>query len=177
MRRFVVGAALVLLVAGCGGDPKADPSPSTSSAPSASSTPTATPPALPDAAKANTKAGAIAFVRHYIDLVNYAQATGDVDALSTVEDPNCKSCTKGREYLSRIYGSGGHIVGGTWSVRHVSAKKSGENWAVTARGDFASSDTFASRGADPQHANGGPAPTNFIVWHSAEWKVRAWFSG
>jgi len=86
MRRFVVGAALVLLVAGCGGDPKADPSPSTSPAPSISSTPTPSPPTLPDAAKANTKAGAIAFVKYYVELVNHAQATGDVGKLQSVED-------------------------------------------------------------------------------------------
>jgi hypothetical protein len=175
MRRSVVGAALMLLLAGCGGNPKADPPPSTSPTPSVSATPS--PPALPEAAKANTRAGAIAFVRHYIELVNYAQMTGDVSALSIVEDPGCKSCSKGRDYLSRIYGAGGHIAGGAWTVRHVRAKKSGENWAVTATGDFASSDAYASPGADPQHADGGPALTNFIVWHSDQWKVRAWFSG
>jgi hypothetical protein len=175
MRRLAVGAALVVLLAGCGGDPKADPSPSPSATTSASATPS--PPVMPDAAKANTKAGAVAFVKYYIELVNHAQATGDVRTLSAVEAPACKSCQQGRAYLTRIYSAGGHITGGRWSIRRASAKRSGENWAVTVTGDFAPSDAYSSPDAEPRHANGGPALTNFIVWHSDAWKVRAWFSG
>ncbi len=74
MRRVAVGAALVLALAGCGGDPKADPPPSTTPTPTVSPSPSATPtvPALPEAAKANTKAGAIAFVKYYVGLINHA---------------------------------------------------------------------------------------------------------
>src|SRR4051794_697515 len=110
MPRVLVGAVVLLLaLAGCGGDPKADPSPSPSvpSASPVSTTPA--PPALPEAAKANTKAGAIAFVKYYVQLINHAQATGDVAALAAVEDPGCSSCASGRRLLKKIYESGGHI--------------------------------------------------------------------
>jgi hypothetical protein len=177
MRRSIIGFALLLIVAGCGSDPKADPSPSPSSPVTSPVSTTPSPPVMPDAAKANTKAGAIAFVRHYIDLVNYAQATGDVNALEEVEDHGCKSCEHGQTYLSSIYEAKGHIDGGQWTIRRVTAEKSGENWAVTVSGDFAPSDVFTAPSAAPSHASGGPTLTNFVVWHSNDWKVRTWFSG
>jgi hypothetical protein len=174
--RIVGAVALLLVLAGCGGDPKADPTPPPSPSTSpASTTPSA--PAMPEAAKANTKAGAIAFVRYYVDLINHAQATGDVSGLAGVEAPECASCTKGREYLTGIYAAGGHVTGGTWTIRRAQAAPSGENWAVTVVGDFAPSDVFSSQGAQPTHAKGGPTLTNFVVWNAGSWKVRKWFSG
>ena len=67
----VAGVTCLLVAAGCGENPapkplpKSDPKPSASPSPSAS----ATPPVLPAAARAKTKAGAIAFGRHYVDLL------------------------------------------------------------------------------------------------------------
>ena len=178
MSRLVVGAvALLLALTACGGDPKPDPSPSVSTSVTSPASATPTPPVMPEEAKADTKAGAIAFVKYYIALINHAQATGDVDALAKVEGPDCKSCAEGRDYLKKIYGSGGHISGGAWSVHRVKARQSGENWAVTVTGAFAPSDAYASADADPQHAKGGPTLTNFIVWHDTAWRVRSWFSG
>src|SRR5689334_7529083 len=112
MRRLVVGACLAVALVGCGGDPEADPSPSPSSPSSSSTTPA--PRVMPEAAKANTKAGAVAFAKYCIALINHAQATGDVEALAAVEDPDCKSCSKVRHSVTRIYGAGGSIAGGTW---------------------------------------------------------------
>ncbi|HET9499371.1 MAG TPA: hypothetical protein VFO98_03835, partial [Marmoricola sp.] len=71
MRR-VIGAGVlvgaVFATAACGGDPSSSPSPSPSVSPSPSPSSTApTPPPLPDAARKDTKAGAVAFVRHYVE--------------------------------------------------------------------------------------------------------------
>src|SRR4051812_44399939 len=137
MPRVLVGAVvLVLALAGCGADPKADPSPSPSTTTASPVSTTPAPPVLPEAAKANTKAGAIAFVKYYVELINHAQATGDVGPLAAVEDPGCESCAKGRAYISRIYGGGGHVSGGSWLVSRATAQRSGENWAVTVTGKF-----------------------------------------
>ncbi|HEX2893408.1 MAG TPA: DUF6318 family protein [Marmoricola sp.] len=175
-RRLIGVVVLLVALAGCGGDPKSEPPPS----PSPSTTPVSTTPsapAMPDAAKENTKAGAIAFVRHYVELINYAQATGDTSALAAVEDTGCASCARGRKYLDRVYRGGGHVAGGTWTIRTAQAKSSGENWAVTVVGDFAPSDVFLAANATPKHADGGPTLTNFVVWNDGNWKVRKWFSG
>ena len=133
MRRLLVGAAL-LLVAGCGGDPTPSPSPSAPSSPVSSSPVSTTPsaPVMPEAAKANTKAGAVAFVKYYVKLINYAQATGDVDALAMVDAEDCASCANARRALSEIYQGGGHIEGGALhaSVMSTARRPEVNGWTV-----------------------------------------------
>jgi hypothetical protein len=117
MVRPVVGAlALLLALTACGGDPKADPSP-TPSAPvttPVSTTPAA--PVMPEAAKANTKAGAIAFVRYYVAVQNYASTSGDTTALKSVASPACESCGTIADLIDKTYRRGGHIEGQGWTV-------------------------------------------------------------
>jgi hypothetical protein len=181
MRRLVVSAALVLVVAGCGGDPKADPT-TTPSSPSTSVTPTATPPVMPEAAKANTKAGAVAFVKHYIDLINYAQATGHIDVLAAVEDPGCDSCGNGRSALARIYSAGGVITGGKLSFRFTSAAPSPRyrGWLISGSLHFAPQIVVRQAGESPENLTGGTTPANAFVSStnaSHEWRVMDWTRG
>ncbi|WP_418058624.1 DUF6318 family protein [Pimelobacter simplex] len=119
-RRCVVALALVVLgVGGCNADPP-DPGPTWSMSGSAevtaSSSPTVTPgpevPVLPAAAREASEAGARAFVEYYWELVNYAQATGDVRALRAVSGPSCEGCQAGIAAVRRHYRAGGRVVGG-----------------------------------------------------------------
>jgi hypothetical protein len=178
MRRFVVGTTVLLLLAGCGGDPKADPSPSTSPTPSASSTPTPSAPAMPDAAKANTKAGATAFVRHYIDLINYAQQSGDVRALAAVEAPACGSCKSGRSYITDVYNAGGHIDGGDLSVKIYSALRNASiaGWTIDATLSYGPQ-TIIRPSATPtaEHLDGGGVPITVLVANrTGQWLISDW---
>lgn len=120
---LALGLALCLAIAlgglaGCGEqpDPKpvADPTPTPSA-----TTPTPTAPALPTAATKHTKAGALAFAKHYIALINYAQATGDTDEMRNAGGRRCRSCRQLRQTVETIYSSGGTIDGGAWRVRKV----------------------------------------------------------
>lgn len=178
MRRFAVGAALVLALAGCGGDPKADPT-STPSAPvttPASTTPS--PPVMPEAAKADTKAGAIAFVRHYVALINHAQATGDVDVLSAVESATCMSCQRVRDTITNIYGSAGRIQGGDWNaqIRSAETRPDLEAWSVFADVWYGPQTVVRSTGTS--HLNGGKGPMTFVVRSvEGEWIVIRWSRG
>ena len=115
---LAVVAALVLTGCGDSADPASPPraSPTSTSSPSVSAAPS-----LPPAAAAHTKAGAIAFVRHYIALINYSQATGDVTALDRVEATNCSSCRSVRKQLTKMYRAGGWIRGGQLQVVKVQA--------------------------------------------------------
>jgi hypothetical protein len=128
----VIGVVLLLGLAGCGGDPKTDPSPAPSTPVTSPASTTPSPPAMPDAARANTRAGAIAFVRHYIELINYAQATGDVGALAAVEEGTCKSCSAASEGVRKHYESGGAIKGGDWHVRSANVVRNDaiSGWVV-----------------------------------------------
>jgi hypothetical protein len=180
MRRFVVGAALVVLVAGCGGDPKADPSPSTSSAPTVSPTPTPTPtpPVLPDAAKADTKAGAIAFVKYYVELVNSAQASGQTTALELVESSGCASCSNVRRGLDEIYSNGGHIEGGDWHAEARSAARRPDLQAWSVFADVTFGPQKVVRPSGTTSLDGGQSPMTFVVRNNqGAWSVLNWSRG
>lgn len=71
---------------------------------------------MPAAARENTAAGAIAFVRHYIDVFNYASNTGDVAELQLLSDPKCEGCTSYIDTIQSSHSSGGDIEGFRWSI-------------------------------------------------------------
>ena len=49
-------------------------------------------PVIPPEAQVQSADGAIAFVRHYFAVVDYAYATGDTAPLAAVSDPACRPC-------------------------------------------------------------------------------------
>jgi len=73
-------------------------------------------PVLPGAAKEASEDGARAFVGYYWELVNYAQATGDVRRLRRVSGPRCRGCKAGIRGIKTLYRSGGHTEGGTYRL-------------------------------------------------------------
>ena len=122
-------AALVALggLAACDGDPEpeiADPT-SSPTAPSASpvsetTSPTASSgpeePPLPATATENSDAGALAFIEHWVDLLNYAGATGDTEALAALSHDRCEGCQSLVKLIDDTYSGGGRIEGGSWSI-------------------------------------------------------------
>src|SRR5689334_5309504 len=114
----VVVGVLCFAVAGCGGSPEPKSLPKKSPSPSASRS--VTPPVMPDAAKETTKAGATAFVRHYVDVLNYATFTGDTEPAHSLDGGKCKSCERMLASIESIYSAGGHVEGGAWTPTPVS---------------------------------------------------------
>ena len=109
MRR-VVTALLLMLLVGCSSDPEPkEPGPSAK--------PTITAPTMPPQAKENTHEGAAAFVDHYVKVLNYAAATGDVEELSRLSSPKCDGCQKYIKLYRETYEAGGYFKGGEWSPR------------------------------------------------------------
>ncbi|WP_165570410.1 DUF6318 family protein [Aeromicrobium sp. IC_218] len=93
--------ALLLLASCSGEDADAEPTPSASaSSPSASATsptPSETPPTMPAQAQdLSSNESAAAFIDHYVDLINYAAHTGDVDPMARLSDASCAGC---QEYV------------------------------------------------------------------------------
>jgi len=117
MRFGGIALAAVLLLGACSGDPSPKEPTETASKPTPTST--ATLPAMPDQAKEDSKEGAAAFVDHWIQVLNYSMATGDVRELSRLSHDDCAGC---REYIDAIrtmYQSGGYRNGGDWDIDSV----------------------------------------------------------
>jgi hypothetical protein len=96
------------VIGGCsGGEDPVRGLTSTASATSSPSTTASTTTAasdIPAAARAHTPAGAEAFVRYFIDRVNYAWMTPEAGVIDALSQPACKSCADlertARELLS-----------------------------------------------------------------------------
>lgn len=133
MRRIsttLIGLALLALSA-CSGS--ADPSPpapspsATTQTPTPTPSPSPTPPTMPDAARAHTKAGAKAFVRHFWDVVDYAQQSGETAPVNALTLPGCGGCEGGVRGIDRVYDAGGTIRGGQTTTKkfHIEWLKAG----------------------------------------------------
>jgi uncharacterized protein DUF6318 len=130
VRWLTTGALLAALVAGCGGESSPTPAPPASQSTSASSptqaaqpaqtaqpTESATPPALPALASKPTKSGARAFVRHYIDLVNYTANSGRTGTLHHLVLAQCGDCLALEEKVTATYSAGGRFITKGWQPR------------------------------------------------------------
>lgn len=168
-------ACLGLGLAGCGGSAKPStlPKPSASSSPS----PSATPPVLPAAAKEKTKAGAIAFVRHYVDVLNYATFSGETDTARKLDGEHCESCERMLAAIDAIYENGGQVEGGAWKPSPVSQapQPGGNGWAVDTKISYGPQDVVPSKGAEAKHYTGGGRLVTFLVeYRSGTWAVSEW---
>lgn len=113
MRIVVYVVAALLLFAGCTQDQPKEPGPT--SRPS----PTVTVPSMPAAAQEKTVAGAVAFVKHYIALLNYSSDTGDVDALSEASDATCVGCRAYSSLYESTYEGGGYFRDPGWTPSKI----------------------------------------------------------
>ena len=117
-----VCGVLCLLVSACGGNAKPQPLPRPTASLSPSASPT--PPVMPAAAKEKTKAGAIAFARHFVDVINYAGATGDTsrfEALARADVHEMPSALL--TDIDEIYAAGGSMTGADGSSSRLSPRK------------------------------------------------------
>lgn len=132
-RSAIAVAALLAtgLLAGCD-DEEAPPEPTESvseptSAPTSTQTePTPTgpvEPTLPPDAQDATKAGALAFVGYYWDLVSYSLVTGDLRALTGLAGPACHGCDGGADFIRSVYEQGGSVDAEPYKVLSITGKR------------------------------------------------------
>lgn len=87
----VTALACLLLLAGCGGD---DPAPIVADpTPSPSGTPTPTASAAPQPWEERSKAGAVAFVEHWVEVLNESVASTGAAELAAISSPTCETCS------------------------------------------------------------------------------------
>ncbi|WP_215817025.1 DUF6318 family protein [Pimelobacter sp. 30-1] len=185
-RRFVVALALVVLgagVGGCNADPP-DPGPTRSESASADGTasgsPTAAPgpavPVLPEAAREASEAGARAFVEYYWELVNYAQATGDVKALRQLSASTCDVCLAFVKEIRSLYSQGGRILGGINTSRITEVVdldlKSGDyGLRIEQDVSYNAQTIIDSTGKRDVRGEGTDRFTAYLLWTEQRWRL------
>ena len=192
----VAVCAVVLALTGCDGDAASQPTtparstsasggsnvagaspsmPSGSSSASSSRSPTAksTVP-VPAAARVNTAAGAAAFVRFYLRLVNEAWSTADPDLLRPHVEKGCKTCQNqiataidlhrtGQRYADNAGAIGPAVIAPESSRRHV---------IVELLYDQLAADILDRSGHVVDHIPAMKSQSQVAVtWGTAAWKV------
>lgn len=129
MRFGGIVCVVALTLGACSSDPAPrEPSPSASAA---AATPTATPPTMPPQASEDSLEGAAAFVKHYVDVFNYAAATGDVAELSRLSAATCDGCQRYIDLYRDTYEAGGYFKGGDWRVGDMNLQSDPPDYYAT----------------------------------------------
>ena len=169
--------ACLLTACGGGGNPEPAPLPRTSS-PSPTASPSATPPVMPAAARGNSRHSAQAFVRHYVDVLNYATFTGDTAAARTLDDASCKSCQRMLGAIDSIYRGQGAVVGGAWAPTPIGDARfpDRQGWTIDARIRYGPQTVTERSGAAPKRYTGGSRIVSFILRATTNggWSVSEW---
>lgn len=180
MARRLLAACLLgmLVLSGCGGSPAEEPTKA------ASPSPTKTTPAvpeLPQTATKNTDEAATAFTRHYIDLLNLAQATGSTEGAMRASLETCKGCTAALTKVENLQKMGATIEGGAWALKKASVVArpegpAGSNpTAVVAAEIDADEQVVREPGKSPTTYPAGRVKYFFTLsWTDTGWKVAAW---
>ncbi|MDO9380376.1 MAG: DUF6318 family protein [Nocardioidaceae bacterium] len=171
-------ALACLLLVGCTDDPvgPVDGDVTTPTA-TVSPPPTApTPPPLPEAAKEETTEGAIAFVEHYIDLLNYAANTGDVALLQSASR-DCDGCTKYIDNYKETYQRGGYFEDPGWSLVAPFADREGLDVVVVSEVTAPAVTYVPSPGAQPTRGSNQTYSLRFVLSEGSESWVVTSFSG
>lgn len=133
---------------------------------------------MPSAAKENSKEGAVAFVKYYVELINHAQGTGDVEDLARAESEGCISCASGRKFLTALYSKGGHIEGGDIRIRVLSALANSAlaGWTIDAELTFGPQQVVRPWKSEPvERLKGGSTVATFFVERSPNaWTLANW---
>jgi hypothetical protein len=178
--RFVaVLAALACSAAlvGCQANPEPAPLPSESpsaTAPSEAGSPSPAPPTMPAEARGTSEKSAKAFVRFYIDALNFATATGDTHVAREFSDHTCNSCDAMLDKIEEVYREGGFFRGRGWAVTNIKYQplQPRERPVLSVGIQLAPQEMVEVKGEDPKHFTGGP---NHLTFHLSRtqsgWRV------
>jgi hypothetical protein len=124
---IVLAAALVL--SACSSDPA--PKEPTGSPATSSTAPTRPVPTMPAQASEDSPEGAAAFVKHYVDVFNYAAATGDVKELTRLSSPDCAGCQSYIKLYKDTYADGGYFRDSGWSIGDLQLQETADVMYIT----------------------------------------------
>lgn len=178
----VVMAAIGMLVLGVtacsGSDPEPrvapSPSPSSSTTASPSSSPGPTPPTLPATAIRRTDRGAEAFVHYFLDVLNFAQRSGDTAELRRISSAACAGCRGYVDAIQSTYSSGGRVEGGRISVGNLQELPVdyGADWGAFGTGSAGAQQIYDRDGGYESFAGGPVRLFVYTKWVGAEWAMQ-----
>jgi len=130
---------------------------------------------MPAEAEGNTRKGAKAFVRHYIETLNYTTATGDTSTLAALDDGSCRSCSAIIGRVRNVYGAGGSIESRGWVIKSLAVVGQPKRPLVDAGLLLSPQSVTKQRGDRPVRFKGGRLPVTFrLIRVGHGWRVDEW---
>ena len=133
-------------------------------------------PVLPAEAREQTAGGAIAFVRHYFAVVDYAYATGDTVPLAASSDPACRPCAGVKDMIDSTVLAGGFYVTSATQVTDLRVSDAELTGAAEVLADYSSPDTVAidsNRNTVRRFAPTTMKASVIVLWQPAGWSTGA----
>lgn len=128
---------------------------------------------MPDEARGTSRKAAVAFVRHWVDTLNYSAETLDSAPLRELSSSDCTACNDMIQTMDRLARRGGYVEGHEWTVGEI-APVSRESTAaqVQAQLSFAASQTVRATGGTPEPYPAGESVFTFSLDRQAnQWVV------
>ncbi len=123
VRRVAVAVVALSALVACSSKEPIAPAPLDSTSPeaTASATPTepAGPPPMPDEARGTGRKAAVAFVRHWIDTLNYSAEALDTSGLEPLTADECAGCQGAIGSIDKVAERGGEFIDQRWDVYDV----------------------------------------------------------
>ncbi|NYD57547.1 hypothetical protein BKA08_001785 [Nocardioides marinisabuli] len=176
MRRhlaYAAAGAVVLALTSCGDDPEpqvADPT----STPSSSSSPSESAAAEKEPWEEKTDDGAVAFVAHWLEVMNEAENSGDTVAFRELATDQCQTCDRIASYTDQLYESGGYSKSQAWSVQSVSEPRKGpERSTLIAVNVLTSDQKLKESSTSPVRVNEASEVTltAYVRWTGSAWAM------
>lgn len=122
---------MLLVVSACSSTAEPAPLPRTSTSPSTTTDPPSPvselspspggAPTMPAAAHGRGARSAKAFVRYWVEVLDYSGPHGSTAALAQASGADCESCQALIRKINEIYAAGGYIRGSGWSLERIKA--------------------------------------------------------
>ena len=127
----------------------------------------------PEAWEVKSKAGAVAFAEHWIDELNLAMASAEVDGIRDLSDQSCQTCLDFADRLELIESRGGRFESEGWKILSLGKPQFlGEGAVVAMRLHEGGEIVQETAQSDPVRNAGGEATWSVeMAWRSGQWQV------
>jgi len=122
----------------------------------------------------DTAENAILAAEYFLELMNYAQSTGDSDLFEDASLPTCETCARMVEIQNERYGNGAYLAGNVITMSEPRSNRTEDGWGWVVIGDAAATDGVEVRNGKVTRTISGRIEKNFrigVQLVDKEWRI------
>ncbi len=171
-----IACALLLgafMLSSCQGQ-AAEPKPKSEATKTAPANPEATLPPMPAAANEFTPSGANEFVAYFVEVLEYASQTGDLEELRRISRGDCGGCQGYMDLFTEIRESGGYVGRRDWStgeIELISYPVEGYEWEAKTSLDISAGIVQKSMTSKPHRHPSASGKVHLGLVFDGSWRI------